>query len=494
MKTLVAGGWWLVVMMLGLAAGGRQPAVAQQAQSLTLDEAIRLAQQRGHQARAARASHTAAVSRNQAFNSRLLPQLSMSGTLPQYNRSIVPVGQPDGTSIFLPQEQTNGSLTMRLSQKLPVTGGDLQFSSSLNSLVLNGQQNSRSWNSTPFSVSLRQDIFRPNTAGWDRREQRIRIDRDERAYVEAVEDIAIATTDLFFNAYVAQVGLQNAISNIAVNDTLYRINTGRYEVGRIGENDLLQSELALLRSQAAVDQARLDADRTMSALRLAMNVPPSMALTLTVSAALPEYLADSAIAVLQAQRNRAAVSDAALQDVQAQRRITEARYSAGIGATVLASYGYNATAPKASLAYENLQEARQFSLTVQMPLWQWGAHGEDMRAARSDRERVTALSQVTLENLAQEARYAALGLNLARRNVALLIKADSVAGRRFEVAYNRYVIGRITIDNLYIAQNEKDAALTQMLEGQRRYWLAHYRLRRATLYDFAESRLIRAQP
>ena len=29
-----------------------------------------------------------------------------------------------------------------------------------------------------------------------------------------------------------------------MNDTLYTLNSGRYEVGRIVENDLLQSELA----------------------------------------------------------------------------------------------------------------------------------------------------------------------------------------------------------------------------------------------------------
>ena len=73
-------------------------------------------------------------------------------------------------------------------------------------------------------------------------------------------------------------------------------------------------------------------------------------------------------------------------------------------------------------------------------------------------------------------------LALARRNVLLVAKSDSVAAKRFEVAYNRYVIGRITIDNLYIAQDEKDQAVLQYVLALRGYWVAHYRLRRATLY------------
>jgi outer membrane protein TolC len=96
-----------------------------------------------------------------------------------------------------------------------------------------------------------------------------------------------------------------------------------------------------------------------------------------------------------------------------------------------------------------------------------------------------------MEQTAHLAHFAALQLSQARRNVALSAKADTVAGKRFEVAYNRYVIGRITIDNLYIAQTEKDQALLQYVEALRGYWQAYYRLRRATLYDFAAGTVIR---
>src|SRR5213593_811654 len=87
--------------------------------------------------------------------------------------------------------------------------------------------------------------------------------------------------------------------------------------------------------------------------------------------------------------------------------------------------------------------------------------------------------------VAHDARFAALELAQARRTALLVAKADSVAAKRFEVAYNRYVIGRITIDNLYIAQAEKDQAVLQYVQGLRGYWAALYRLRGATLFDFA---------
>ncbi|MGE0352840.1 MAG: TolC family protein [Gemmatimonadales bacterium] len=453
-------------------------------QKLTLQDAIALARKQSHQALAARDARDASRHRTGAFNARLLPQLSLSGTVPAYNRSIIQVVQPDGTTLFRPQQQTNAALTATLSQKLPFTGGDLFVSSSLSRLTVSGQQSVETWSSTPVRFGLRQDIFRPNTLSWDRKEQSIDSELRERLYLEAMEDVAIQTTQAFFDMYTARTAFDNAVTNAAVNDTLYTLNKGRYEVGKIGENDLLQSELALLRARTSVEQARLQYERTTAALRLALNLPPATPLEIEVGSDVPDVRPDTAVAVTQAMRNRSVVTDVELQDVQARRAVTQARLAQGIGATVQASFGFNATAPEASQAYQNLLEARQFTLSVEVPLWQWGAHGNDVSAARLDQERVSTLSEETLQQTQHEAHFAALELTQAYRNLALVAKADTVAGKRFEVAYNRYVIGRISIDNLYIAQSEKDAALTQFVQGLRSYWLAYYRLRRATLYDF----------
>src|SRR5207248_7795096 len=62
-----------------------------------------------------------------SFRLRLLPQLSLGSALPtyNYNRSIIPVLQPDGSTLFRPQDQTNTTLGLTLSQRVPLTGGAL---------------------------------------------------------------------------------------------------------------------------------------------------------------------------------------------------------------------------------------------------------------------------------------------------------------------------------------------------------------------------------
>src|SRR5207302_1012368 len=174
--------------------------------------------------------------------------------------------QPDGRTQFVPQHQTDASLNMTLSQKLPVVGGDLFVSSALARVTVAGQQSLETWSSTPVSIGLAQDIFRPNVVAWDRREQ---------------------------------------------------------------------------------------AARATDGLRLSLGLPAGTALQVAVSTVLPDFEADTARAVAEALRNRAAVSDVVLQDVLARRRVTEAKLASGVGATVSASFGLNATAAEASLAYQH---------------------------------------------------------------------------------------------------------------------------------------------
>ncbi|HEV8409659.1 MAG TPA: TolC family protein, partial [Gemmatimonadaceae bacterium] len=76
------------------------PSIAFAQQTVTLQQAIEMAQRQGPQARAAFAQREAARQHDRAFNARLLPQLSLGGSFPQYSRAISAVPQPDGTTLY----------------------------------------------------------------------------------------------------------------------------------------------------------------------------------------------------------------------------------------------------------------------------------------------------------------------------------------------------------------------------------------------------------
>lgn len=479
-----------LVASLVFIIGAARPVPLRAQDSLTLRDAIRMAQERGLAGRAARDAREASRWRHNAFSARRLPQLSLTGNLPQYNRAIIPVVQPGGETQFRTQSQTTSSLDLRLDQVIPFTGGRVFLESGLTRIDQDGSGLGRLWQSRPVTIGIQQELFRPNELAWDGREQTLDDEIAQRQYLEAREDVAIATATAFFDAYAARLALDNATANVAVNDTLYTLSRGRYQVGKIGENDLLQSELRLLRARTALDGARLEYGRAMAALRLLLKVPADSEFAVAAPVNVPVMVVDTVVAVVEALRNRSQMANFDLQKLQAERRIDEARLSNGFGATITARAGFNQTAPFLNDAYQSLLDQQALTLSVSMPLVQWGARHAEVEAARADKRRVENTTELSRAQAAQEAHFAALEFMQAARMLEISAKADTVGAKRFEVAKNRYVIGKIDISDLYIAQSEKDAALESYMQALRNYWLSYYRLRRLTLYDFAEGHRI----
>jgi outer membrane protein TolC len=473
----------IALLISGSVALGQKP--------LTLQDAIAMGQANGPGAAVARAARDAARFKNDAFNSRLLPQLFLNGNAANLNHSIIPQPLPDGTTQFVSQATNQSSMFAGFSQAIPLTGGSISVGSSIQRLDNLGDNYARSYTTTPLQVTLTQKLFTPRTIVWDERVQSLLADVAERGYLEAREDVASNVADAFFNLYAAQMSLANAQNNVAINDTLYTLNKGRFEVGKIGENDLLKSELALLQKRAAVEDARLNRDRAEATLRRTIGYPEGQPLSIVTPDALPIVEANPDTAVAQALRNSSITEQNDLNDVVAKRGIVQAQSNNRFNTTINASAGFNQTATVLGQSYQNPLGKQSLSVGVNLPLLQWGAGKAEVAGARADAEQTRINNKSRRDALAEEARFTALQLQQAQRNILLKAKSDTVAEKQFDVARNRYLIGKISNTDLYQAQDQKDGALLDYVQALRTYWTTFYHLRRVTLYDFeAKQRLI----
>jgi outer membrane protein TolC len=456
--------------------------------TITLQEAIQRAQQQGPAAQVARSARDAARYRDHAFNARLLPQLVLSGEAANLNRAIRPLDLPDGSTQFVSQANNRSSLGLGFSQEIPLTGGRVSVGSEVSRIDEFGSRSSRIYQTSPILVELEQQLFRPREIVWDKRIQNLDAHVAEQAYLEAREDVARATADAFFNLYAQQMTLRNASSNVAINDTLFTLNKGRYEVGKIGENDLLKSELALLRARAAVEDARVARARAEATLRRLIAFPQGREIEIVTPDSIPIVNADPDVAEREALRSSSVIQQNELDEVQTRYGISRARADNRFNATVAASVGFNQTASAFGRSYESPLGRQQLSVAVNLPMVQWGAGRAAVEAAKATNQRVVTNNKIRRDALAEDARFSALQLQQAQRTVLLAAKADTVASKQFEVARNRYIIGKIANDALYLAQNEKDAAVLAYVQALRSYWTSYYYLRRVTLFDFAAGR------
>jgi outer membrane protein TolC len=304
-----------------------------------------------------------------------------------------------------------------------------------------------------------------------------------RELAEGLEESSIDVTNKFFDLYLASMNSSNAALNLANNDTLYKISIGRFNVGKIAENDLLQSELAYLNAQTQLENANLGLSRAQQNLRIALGLGPST----YVVALPPEEIAsspiDPSLALAQARKYRSDVLNFELQQLTAERNVTQARSDNFFRATMTARMGFNQRAPLLPDAYNNLLDEQQFSLRFDVPLFRWGAGTSAVDAAIAEQKRMEVFVERQRLDFDQEVLYQVSRLNLLRKQVAVAAKSDTIAQRRFDVAKERYMIGKIDIPNLFLAQSEKDNARRARYQTLWDYWTAYFRLRRLTLYD-----------
>ncbi|MBI4428690.1 MAG: TolC family protein [Ignavibacteriales bacterium] len=439
---------------------------------------------------AARESYKTAFYSYEAFSSMTYPQLRLQGQAPGYFRSISSVIQPDGTIVFVPQSQANSSLSLSLTQQLPFTGGEISISSGLNRIDLLESQ-TKFYRSTPLSVTYRQPIFQLNRFHWDSRAQELRLSIAEKQWQEAVEDIAIEVTNRFFETYLAVMSQRNARNNVMINDTLYNISVGRYNVGKIAENDLLQGELALLNAKTQLSSADIAAARAMRTLAFLIGASKETVLELIPPPSVPLLNLDPTAAVAQARNNRSDFAEMSLQTLSAERSLTEARLTNSFSATLSANAGLNQRSETIPLSYQNLLDQQQLSISFEIPLVQWGGGSAAVQSALSEQGRVETAGAIRANSVEEEVMHLVMSLRQLEKQVGISAKADTIAQRRFDVAKDRYLIGKIDVTNLFLAQNEKNAAHRTRIQTLWDYWAAYYRLRRLTLYDFERNERVR---
>ena len=83
--------------------------------------------------------------------------------------------------------------------------------------------------------------------------------------------------------------------------------------------------------------------------------------------------------------------------------------------------------------------------------------------------------------------------DLVRRNAEIAQRYMESAKKRYEITYQRYLIGKISITDLNLALTEQEASRLGYLQAVRDFWNAVFEMRALTLYDFVGGKTLMLQ-
>lgn len=424
-----------------------------------------------------------------SFLSEYRPQLYLSGNFPGYQRSNSPITQPDGSIEFRRINQNLTELNLGVSQTIGLTGGRVFVESELQRFD-NFENDVTTYSGNPAVIGFEQQLFGFNPYKWNKEIEPLRYEESLKEYAVDMEELSMDATNLFFQVLLAQINLDLAEKNLQSNDTVYQISEGRYNLGKIGENELLRVEFNVMKSRQEVAQAQLDLETSTLRLRSFIGMNNNEGFVLIPPENLPDFDIDEQTAISEALKNNPNTVQFERQVKEAERNMAEAKGGTGLNASLQATYGLTDRGNAFMDLYHNPENQQRLGVSFYIPVVNWGRQKSIVKT----QEALYNLTQYEVDqqriNFEQEVYTQVKTYKMLRDKVEITRVSNDIAARKYEITKQRYLIGKISITDLIISLQEKDQARRDYIQALNDFWSDYYNLRALTLYDFANNKTL----
>jgi outer membrane protein TolC len=480
----------LLLVLLNVSAAGN--AAGGDTVRLTMSQVIRMAQESSPQAVQARNTFESAWLSYRSYRASMLPTLSLSSS-PSLNRSTNYVTLPDGSELFARSNSMRNNVSLDLSQNVWFTGGTISLSGSLSRLDQLGDNPTHSYYSQPLQLSFSQSLNGYNSFKWSRKTEPIEYRRARKQYAETMELVASQAAMVFFNLVSAQTELEIATINLAAADTMYAFGLGRYNIGTITENELLQLELNKLNEETSIITTQMSFDEAADQLRNYLNLPSDARIEVVTSDSIPEFQVDLSQALELAYQNNPDMESMQLSRLNSESSLAYAKAQTGLRASVYIRLGLAQTADEFNESMRHLNDEQSISLTLSIPILDWGQGRGRVRVAKNNLELTNMRLEQQQLSFDRQISRAVSQFNLQQRRVDIAHRTMLTAQHRYEVARQLYMTGRSTILDLNSAITSKDSAYRGYVSALSTWWQLYYTIRSMTGYDFQNNSLLEYQ-
>lgn len=481
---------WIGLIMLLLTAPSVKAQEDTVTMKLTLEDVVEIARDQSPQASTARHQFRSSYWEYRTYKAALLPSLVLNSTLPDFRRSIDRNVQDNGTEVFVATHRMNTSFDVEVEQTIGLTGGSIFASSSLQRIDNLGENAKNSYLSYPFSIGINQPINGYNAYKWQKEIEPAKYEEAKKDFIQTLEQVSSRAVGYFFDLVLAQINLEIAKKNYANTDTLYHIAEGRYQLGTIAENELLQMELGWLNAGAALNSAGIDLQVKQFRLRSYLGFNEKVNIELIIPNRIPDVNIDLGRALQEANSNNPDIISMDRQLLQAARNVDQAKSQKGLQASLFAQYGLSKNADDLGGVYKDPEDQQRFRVGFEIPILDWGLGRGKYRMAQSAEQVVKTNVLQEKSDFEQQIFLQVMQFNLQDDQLIIATKADTIADKRYEVTKQRFLIGRIDVLDLNVALEEKDVARRRYVSALRNYWDYFYNLRILTLYDWVRDNKI----
>ena len=454
------------------------------AQTLTLTNAIKIAQENSLDAQIARFSFMSKYWQYRSFKAQLKPSVNLGGTLGNFNHSAVEARDPKTGRLNLVNNNTmTNNLTLSLDQKIAATGGTVSLQSYLYRLD-QFDYKEKTYNSQPLRISYTQSLRSFNSLKWEKETAPVEYQIAERNYISALQDVTIKVTSLFFNVLAAQSNYQQSLATVEDRERLYQISKNRLNLTTTTKSEVLQMELSLLNARMSVNKNKITLDDAMYDLFSYLRLTDYERADLVPPFSVPDILVNADDVLQKAIKNSSHNLDQKLHMLEAQKTLAQAKANKGIQMTLSSEIGFRQTGNTLGTAYSNLKDNEIIGLSLSLPIFDWGVSKGRVKMAQAQLDVVKTQLEQSHQDYMQNLRKKVIQFNSQPTQCKDALHAQEIAVERYEITRKRYETGAISVTELNTAQQEMESAKARYISQLSSFWNDYYTLQKSTLYDW----------
>ncbi len=480
--------WSLVVLILCVSYHAPWAQQADKTKTVTVDmtlnEAISQAQEQSLYSFRARNMYLARYWEYRSYKATKLPRLSLNSTPFSYSQSVsAEYDFESGDYRFVPYERLSSNLGVSLEQNVTFTGGVLGLQTDAR-MIKNGDSDPE-YTSVPVSIMFNQPMNGYNRFRWLAKIEPLKFEKAKKEFLVDMEDINIRVANAFFNVVMSEINLKIAKTNYSNADTLFRIGKGRFEIGTVTQDELLDLELTLLNANMSVTKSNISLRQSRSSFNSLLGLPKDVIVKCIVPDKIPHLKVNVDEVMRYVLENNPDILGYEQQMLEANRRIAETRASSGLNANVRANMGINKQTYDIGQLYSSpFGDEKGVSVGLQLPLLDWGERRGKIEMAKSDRDVTEASIRQQRIDLEQNVIIQVMEFNVQDDQVFISAKADTVAQLGYDVTKQRFMIDKVDVIKLNSARNSLDQARRNYVNTLEQYWRGYFNIRKLTLYDF----------
>lgn len=386
------------------------------------------------------------------FKKKGLPEVAFNISLPNYNRSISSVLQPDGSYAFKEGNSATSGYNFSINQPIRMTGGSISFSNTLNRLDVFGK--STSYSSSLFNIGYRQPLNFFNGYKWDKKIENYNNIYENIIYFQSVTNSQKKGIELYFSFLINNEKLK--LINEEINTILsFRKNALLLlKASKITKIDSLNIEISLiektLQKNTLINENQLVIKNINDFICNSLLIDES---TQFETPLIPEIEFD-AMYYVNSFKEKQMIVIQQKKMLPIQKKIEELRKNKYLQSSLYLSLGMNKSSDKYNSVYLSPNQSQSISLSITIPILDFGRSNLEYKNLQQQLEMAVLDNNGYEENVINSINKIFSDICILKQYYEINFKKEGLIKLKLQSSKNLFNFGRISFEEFSKSEQE----------------------------------------